>query len=696
MNSVILQNDKINISLKLNQIQENVNDRIIVSGEIFGAFHNDKVLNKNDLLNCIVASLDKLDPDLGQLKELLKDSVGSFQIIFRLQNASKDEIHIFTSPRTTGCFATVSNGTLSIYNNERNALKEAYGQHGYNADDIDLIDVLFSRWISIAPDKTLSKNVYRIPGAMHTVINANAISEIQHIHNWLSIHCYYLQTEEESINKLIFDNEDRAYELFKKQIEGTMAVYASTGKPIKILFSGGMDSCTLAIAAKKQNIDAQLIATNQTGVAGTYDSIGIDTIQKRVASLIGLPSEYIKPDRFSEELREFRNRVVLPNIFENATWWDSWIIPSVIMKYQNDPKHIFLTGQYMDTGYGVGHTKDGTILDFEHFVAETRWNAQNKKPRWFKALKAYLRRRLPYFRVRLTYSPLYLKGLTNDSFIGKQFVKWNLKKQDSAKEFSKSYEYVLSPLINGFAEFFTTLVRKSFLPEAVADFRSIYLVRKQKSLMERFFGSDICEKLQKDKLDYRFINHLFRTSILFIGLSNDSRYYDCHSNMTQHNVSPLPLEGPMQNFWLNYMVGPEHVKYPKLFLYRYFKEHTGKDYLPLRWEAIREGKLEEPKAIELPEFMKKPVKAKINSFEYMLSKTEVLDVLNNYYSEKPVITKLVEDGSPLKARLEEMLENFEAGVPDLTYKQFMKFYNIEMYLRSIRNELVTRSENNVS
>lgn len=670
-----------NYKLALQGEETLINSQTIMVGNLYGAYHQGSVLNKDDVIARLISFFDEALPDLNKVTEIIKDTVGSFSIIYKSDDQS--QIHLITSPRTTGAFVSVIAGKLYLFNRERDALKAAYKEYGYDADDYDVIDVLFSRWQSISPNRTISKAVRRIPGSMHAVISTD-VNGLENLDKAISLSCYYYQHQSESEARLFFDNQPEAYETFVDRIEGTLKVYASTGKPLGLMFSGGIDSCCLGIAAKRLNIPVALIATNQSGVAGTYDTVGVDTIERKTAELIGLPYKVVRPNRFCEELREYRANKVLPATFQNATLWDSWIIPAIIHEYSNE-EYLFISGEYMDTGYGIGHTKEGTIFDWQHFLEETRWFF--KKPRFLKAFTSYLKRRLGYFRVRLTYSPVYLKGLSNESWLGKKLVNWHQNYLKSRKCYSPSYEYVFSPLISGFAEFFITLIRKDFLPATLQDYTEKYLRHKQAVFMDSFFSNDTCEGLMRNSLSHVQLNHLFRLSNLFLGFNNLARFYDCHDMLSGHTFNPLPMEGPLQGLWLNYMIGKEHVAVPKKFLYRYFKEYTGLDYISLRWETNRKAKKEELNNIELPDSLSRPIKAKPNSFQYLFSKVESADVLNRYYKEQPMLSKLVNESSPLKSKLDEILYGFEYGLTDLSYKEFMKFYNMEIYLRSIRDEI---------
>ncbi|HEY9746984.1 MAG TPA: hypothetical protein V6C99_12290 [Oculatellaceae cyanobacterium] len=643
--------------------------RIRLLGHLYGAYYKKQVLSASQTL----VELERRRHDEAQLIDLLKFTVGSFTLLVE----EEDRYRVYTSPNTQGCFLLLGEGRPSIFTSEREAFTEALRRGQFNLNKFELLETVLPDWAAGSPLSTLSDHCQRIPGGFAGEIPKNSNQKFKG-------YTYLLQTPEEAEEGL-FEHSEASYQEFVDRLEGTVRVIHQALPDLRVLFSGGVDSACVAIAAKKIDANPQLIGTSQNGTANSYDCFGEWSAIEVVGQKLGLDVEVLIIDRYSADLRAFRQEAIKWS-FTSMCRWDSWT-PLLALKHLSEREEkpvALLGGEYMDTGLGIGHTKIGTNFSFYDF----KLYAANNPGKFKNQLKSYLKARWPHVQRRFAFTKFYQQGLTNENKLWQRIAKKYRKSNQSNFRYSACLEYIFSTMMLSYVDnAFLPIIRSGkTLPHFLRNLEPEYLEYKAERFLKQVIPPALLAQLQANDISSVALNHIFRVANYYLYMTSYPRHYDNLNRLTDVRFIAVPFEGPMLNFFFNYRCGLEALQIAKGFLYRYFKEHTGFDYMAFRYQHDRKAVLAEKQRIPTPIGHLEPVNANAGNIRYLSSRAEVEDVLLRLYNEPIVLRQFLKPSCPVSEYIEGLLFELEHGVGNLEYHQLARLYNLEMFLRNVVHE----------
>lgn len=437
------------------------------------------------------------------------------------------------------------------------------------------------------------------------------------------------------------------YKYFKKVLENICKLYAESNKKIVLLFSGGIDSFIIFLALRKFTKNIDLITTSQA-FNGSQDNGRIQELMHIIKKKFDIKCEILYADRYSKFQRKHRDEICKLSS-SNIYRWDVFVFSTIMEKYFNKKNFLFLTGQEMDDGYGIAYTKLSS--------------------RFFHDCLA-----------RYTYSKYYQKNMSSllsrliNFMLGKKDTKNTKLEYFNSMNYMKEYQSNYYPFLNkNSKEFFKEYEKYKFNKFQKTSF---------KNESEQIQTKDVNFKI-------RLLRHFFSVPNVLKNSFAQDRYAGL---LTYH----LPTEGPMVNLFLNYSLGIKDIFYPKRYLYKYFKEVTGKSHI---FDVLLPAKIsisKGPKILKLifgrkyvKEFNDIQTKIKNNRLElrfanpesFMSSRVYQEDFKKNVNLNNPEILKYLSEDKYIYKFVTEFYDDAKRGL--LNFNELQNIYNLEIFLKNI-------------
>jgi len=607
---MIVLNKELNIESNenFNHIENNSFSNFEYHGSIYGMVSCYEPISKNE-------TLDKLK-SVKSIDEMIKISryiVGP--VWFFIKN--KGKLFLISSNAVPSFYFYKKDEMLYFSQIEADICKLAINKEKINPYEI--YDIFSTKRFDSVPYGALFKNIVRIPDGHVLELDKN-----------LKLNYYsYLNQKNSFLTKT-------NYEAFKKTLESITKLYVDSGKKIYLYFSAGIDSFIIFYALNKHSDNIKPIATSRD-FKGYFDSGNVHELMKIAESEFGINVEVIHADKFSDKQRSIRDEICKLSSSNNDRW-DSCVYYSVIDKYKNKnmSNSIFVTGQEMDDGYGIAHTK------FNY------------------SIKGLLYK--PFYRY--FYTSMYQKNI--NSFLNKKIRKIFTKNISSS-----SKDYLLSmAYMSDFQKNYHPVVNKKNKNDRFFD---EYLNYK----IDTFFKCISEETNDLVSLSEKDLNKKLRILRHYFSVPNVLKGSICRDTFSNLKTLHLPTEGPMIDFFCNLQLGVKDVFIGKRFLHKYFKENTGKNHIV----AFSPLKIKRYTPIVRKSFKDDKFKSKKLDQKQFLNSDTFLEDFNKWVDldDSYLLTHMEE--VYVKKYVEKIYK--DAKKNSLDYSQLSNIYNMELFLKNL-------------
>jgi len=412
------------------------------------------------------------------------------------------------------------------------------------------------------------------------------------------------------------------YKNFKKVLEAIAKLYVDSGKKIILYYSGGIDSYIIYLALCKYSDKVQIISTSQD-FDGSFDGDRMHEVSQITKDIFGINTELIYADRFSKTQRDIRDDMCKLTSF-GAAKWDSFLFYSVMERFKDEKNCMFLNGAEFE-GYGITCTK--MFISIPEF------------------LSAPLQR---YFFTWLY--QWHMHGPINKR-LWKRFIK----------------NTGLDPSIG----YFSSIVHMKPIPKD--PFFKKYNQYKEDSFLKCTFP----EKKQFKDIEEKDINKRLKTIRHYKVVPACVRVVFPFDIPSKSYTGLIAVEAPMVGFFCNLQAGVRDLFLPKRFMYKYFKEKTGKNhfiyynpwriarYTPAAHEKIRGNHIKIRKA---------------SADKHMFSDVFRNDFFKKIDLDNSVVLKYLDDPF-MKKFVQEHYNDAKRGL--LSFDEIQDIYNLEIFLKNL-------------
>ena len=444
---------------------------------------------------------------------------------------------------------------------------------------------------------------------------------------------------------------DHSYKTFKQLFEQVAKIYASSKKHL-FLFLGGIDSVTIYLALKQYTDHITPISYCQEG--NGYDDKGyVRELTQTYQETIGIPVQLYQPDRYEKTLRHLRDHACQLNS-SNCARWDSYLYYGALDFYHPDEDTMFISGAPFDLVYGVEYTKN--------LPGDPRGMIGRYFYSWM-----YQRNMQSYLNTRLR------QWYTNDSF-------------------SPYYQYLYA-LCYPF-EYTNHKLPLLMLQDVYGDdgFKKSYQIYKEHMLLSAVNPSLESSNATKDKA----INQFFR---ILRHLQSSGLHYRNYAGLHTLGLTMMsyPSEGPLLQYFIGYQLGLRDICFPKRFLHKYFREHTGYSFTTLMLQANQSSKLSIPKRFisSLHTYDYSLIQQQKKNGRFFLrdiSQSKDSFLFSKVFRDDFFSVVDLDDPYPLrflshpfaKKIIQEYYQDAQRGLLD--YDEVMDIYNVELFLRHAAKE----------
>ena len=494
------------------------NFELYIFGDLVGIVRNEEVFNSKQAFDLLVNVIRS-----EEFVKLLRCSVGAFFVVLRKGN----DIQVFASPASSGLNFAERDGVWFFSNVESEFFKR-FGSREDVSEEM-LFNAVFSNALSVRmPFNSIFKNVKRCScGSFVQIVGGEA-----------KVRSFLLKSKAELKEGKIEQNFKKDLEDFSFLMESTLKLLVDYYRDQKILLSksGGIDSSVLLVALKR-------IGSNATVYHVPYHGLNDLTVRlaKEITAGVGFDLKIRDESKVNFESLVARARSGLGVIHAPAFFRFNHFT------YDEGSKHVDLMGQNADSLYAI-----------DTFAPCSIYTGLN---RWIPVLKGV--------KNRIYYSEAFLNPEKRRFWI--RFWPFKVSKTKMLKSFE---DYLKSTAVPAGEHVVPLGENKAknlseSLAGKVSGFKESYLYEPVLNMGREAFD---------DFEDFLVKNHLIRVLRWYRTIQNAPANYHNSAQFEGNNKIIPYSEGPIADFFLNYLLRMKDVFYIKRLSYAYFKKHVGRSY----------------------------------------------------------------------------------------------------------------------